>query len=222
MTKYLVATALSLCSAALQAAAIPGLYNTGVDDGGTPLAGGAVDPHYSLVFSADPAFPGPDAIVASTIPNGFWLPNSATSKWIAPAADQNFGVPHLPGNYGYQLEFDLSGFDAASALISGMWATDNSGTLYINGALTANVAAGYNVLVPFFISGGFVSGLNYLDFVVNNAECGGCVNPTGLRVDDISGTAALIPEPESYALLIAGLGLLGFVARRRDRGLTPN
>jgi hypothetical protein len=27
--------------------------------------------------------------------------------------------------------------------------------------------------------------------------------------------SALIPEPETYAMLLAGLGLLGFIARRR-------
>ena len=32
-------------------------------------------------------------------------------------------------------------------------------------------------------------------------------------------TVAAIPEPETYALLLAGLGLLGFVARRRQRKL---
>jgi hypothetical protein len=34
----------------------------------------------------------------------------------------------------------------------------------------------------------------------------------------IQGDAAAIPEPETYALMLAGLGLLGFVARRRERG----
>jgi hypothetical protein len=28
-----------------------------------------------------------------------------------------------------------------------------------------------------------------------------------------------IPEPETYAMLLAGLGLMGFVARRRQRKL---
>jgi hypothetical protein len=31
-------------------------------------------------------------------------------------------------------------------------------------------------------------------------------------------TVTAVPEPESYAMLLAGLGLMGFVARRRARG----
>jgi hypothetical protein len=32
-----------------------------------------------------------------------------------------------------------------------------------------------------------------------------------------AGVMAPIPEPQTYALLLAGLGLLGFAARRRTR-----
>lgn len=38
----------------------------------------------------------------------------------------------------------------------------------------------------------------------------------GLALDNVSVTAA-VPEPETYAMLIAGLGLLGFAARRRKQ-----
>lgn len=33
-----------------------------------------------------------------------------------------------------------------------------------------------------------------------------------------TGTPGVVPEPETYAMLMAGLGLLGFMARRRQRG----
>lgn len=33
-----------------------------------------------------------------------------------------------------------------------------------------------------------------------------------------TGAPGVVPEPETYAMLMAGLGLLGFMARRRQRG----
>ena len=206
-------------TASVQAAAIPGLFNTGVDDSGALLAGGAIDPHYELVASPGDAF-GPSAFAADPIPGGFWVPNSSSSRWIAPTVNQALGSATTPpGDYLYRLSFDLTGLDPSSAQISGKWATDNSGQIFINDTLTANLSLGFGALTTFAVTSGFVAGLNYLDFAVHNLECGGCSNPTGLRVEDIAGTAnvAAIPEPETYALMLAGLGLLGFAARRRTR-----
>ena len=50
------------------------------------------------------------------------------------------------------------------------------------------------------------------------------VNSSGAKVGDlvsegITLTITPIPEPETYAMLLAGLGLMGFVARRRQRKL---
>jgi hypothetical protein len=38
-----------------------------------------------------------------------------------------------------------------------------------------------------------------------------------LETTFIGNTVSVIPEPETYAMLLAGLGLLGFMARRRNR-----
>lgn len=64
-----------------------------------------------------------------------------------------------------------------------------------------------------FSGGSFDSAIfSYVDPSFNPYTGGGGVN-TGLIeiVDNIS----LVPEPETYAMLLAGLGLLGFMARRR-------
>lgn len=40
-------------------------------------------------------------------------------------------------------------------------------------------------------------------------------DPSFTRLDNISVTAAPVPEPETYAMMMAGLGLLAFMAKRR-------
>ena len=39
----------------------------------------------------------------------------------------------------------------------------------------------------------------------------------GSRSTDLRGVVGAIPEPETYALMLGGLGIVGFVARRRRR-----
>jgi hypothetical protein len=42
-------------------------------------------------------------------------------------------------------------------------------------------------------------------------------NDHGLAIDNLSFSVAAVPEPETYAMLLAGLGLLGFAGRRRGQ-----
>ncbi len=42
-----------------------------------------------------------------------------------------------------------------------------------------------------------------------------CINPNNASMQTSIGSTSPIPKLETYAMLLAGLGLLGFVARRR-------
>jgi len=194
--------------------AIPGLFNTGVDDNGDPLPGGvgSIDPHYTI--TENPNGTGPDARVEDAIP-GAWVPNSSTSQWIGPDFDT---AASAGGDYSYETTFDLTGFYPATAEISGVWATDNAGLdILLNGVVVHSGNGGYGLLTGFTIPIGspFVEGINTLTFRLNNAGVG----YTGLRVEDLVGTAVRIPEPSSILLLgLAGVGLLLAGRRRRPRG----
>src|SRR5947209_3623181 len=72
----------------------PRTFNTGVDDTGAALDNYSVDPHYQIIASADPRFPGPETFVVNDtrfpIVTGDWMASSTNSKWIAPQPDQNY------------------------------------------------------------------------------------------------------------------------------------
>ena len=81
-----------------------------------------------LIISADTNFPGPDSIVVSSNPG--WLANGPDSRWIAPKGDQSFApgtAGNAPGDYAYQISFDLSGFNLGTVKLTGQWAVDSEG-----------------------------------------------------------------------------------------------
>lgn len=63
------------------------------------------------------------------------------------------------------------------------------------------------------VNTGFLAGANVLELVVTKVQ-NPSGNPTGLRTELVSSVSA-IPEPSSSALLLVGLGVVGWVARRR-------
>jgi len=190
---------------------IDGLYNTGVDNLGNALANSTVgDLHYSLIASPQ------ESITTTKIgtavggwPIGPWLGDSAQSAWIGP----NTAVFEGPvGDYVYRTTFSLNQVNPNTASILGRWSTDNLGIeIYLNGVRTGHFTNGdFGTWTSFALSSGFVSGVNTIDFKLNNG--GG---PTGLRVEFLSSSVAPVPEPDVYAMLVAGIGLLGAVARKR-------
>jgi hypothetical protein len=215
MKRILRAGAIALATfGSAHAASITGLKNTGLGDGGSG------DTNYTLTAASS------DTYIDSTVPvishDGQWpinpwLANSDVSKWITPTShqDQTFDAWGT-GTYTYSLTFDLTGYNATTAAFTGRFAADNVVTVKLNDVVIGT-ANGFTDWTAFSANSGFVSGANSLDFIVTNwAQTSG--NPTGLRVEFASSSImAAVPEPETYAMLLAGLGLMGFVARRRQQ-----
>jgi len=132
--------------------------------------------------------------------NPVWLPNSSTSEWIGPAANALTAVGGPPGQYIFQTTFDLSASDVANAELMGRLAADNSVQIFLNRVNTGMGASGFDHFTPFQVQTVFVQGVNRLDFVVTNDDCGPlCVNPTGLRVEY---RRTEVPEPATFTYFL--------------------
>ncbi len=206
----LLATAAILGTTVASYAAPITLFNTGVDEAGTPLGNTAADPHY--ILTSVPS--GTSGVRVANSSNGFpippWIGDNSLSAWIGPNSDAALNGPI--GDYIYETTFNLSGLTASTASIAGQWSVDNAGSdILLNGVSSGSTAAGFNKFDAFKITNGFHDGLNTLDFVVRNF--GG---PTGLRVE-MTGTAdsTSVPEPVSLAVLGSGLFAAGLFRRKR-------
>lgn len=206
------ATAAILFSAPASAVAITGLYNTGAG-----FAAGSKDTHYTLAVTSGSTVltsANPYVTTDNVWPVNPWLANTAASKWLTPSADQAQSYdPSQDGLYKYSLTFSLAGYNVSSASFAGRFAADNAAQVYLNGSLLGS-SGGFDSWATFTAASGFVAGLNTVEFVVRNyANASG--NPTGLRAEFTSSSVSAVPEPASAALFMTGLGLMGFLARRR-------
>jgi PEP-CTERM motif len=108
----------------------------------------------------------------------------------------------------YTLNFDYSG--------SGFWALYNTGTSLFE---STGPLVQFSSAAPASNTSSLTlaSSSNYkLYFGSIGAGLPGMT--TGLQLDNVSVAAVSpVPEPESYAMLLAGLGALGFVSRRRQQ-----
>lgn len=199
------------------------LFNTGVNGNGGVLNKNADDPDFQVSINGAPAV---NSQVGTTDINGNWLATSSVSAWVTPYQNANQSLDaNADGKYVYTETFTLSGLnDFASLSIAGRWAADNYGVMKLNGHEVSVISKGtgasqydnFKTWHDFTISDYFVNGTNTFTWeVTNTAQASG--NPSGLRVEfgDVCVTALPVPEPDSYAMILAGLGLMGFVARRR-------
>ena len=59
------------------------------------------------------------------------------------------------------------------------------------------------------------SGVTSLTLTSDHKLLPGVLHSYKVSAADLAGYTAPVPEPESWAMLVAGLGLIGFAARRR-------
>ncbi|MCC7375916.1 MAG: hypothetical protein IT581_14760 [Verrucomicrobiales bacterium] len=197
----------------VQALPIGGLWNTGVDSEGKPLASGALETHYSATL---PTGSNPAYQMRTVLLPGSYVRNPSDAAWIGPSLTATEGalVDDPVGEYAYRLSFNLTGLSAASAIISGLWASDNNSSIWLNGVNTG-LRVGFEQfggLTSFSIFDGmlglnglpihFQESRNTLEFLVYNGS--GWGNPSALLVSHLSGSAQGVPDQGSLLMLLGG------------------
>ena len=128
--------------------------------------------------------------------NSWYSPDTSLANWIGPVPQtaQLYGYSYA-GNYTYRIYFDLVSpnniaINPSNFSLNGAWSVADTASLLINGIDTGNYLSGSsNSLSPFYITGGFVQGRNYLDFNIQSAWPSGSsvystlANPLGLLVE---------------------------------------
>ncbi|WP_036307749.1 PEP-CTERM sorting domain-containing protein [Methylophilus sp. 5] len=212
MKNLVLVAAMGLASVNAYAVDIVGLYNTGAS-----FSAGAQDTNYALSSTTTTVGSNGYVTANGSFPlAGNWLANTATSSWLTPTASQGETLdPSVDGLYTWTTTFDLTGYDAASASFNAQFAADNSAIVYLNGN-QIGTSSGFSSWSTFSATAGnFVAGVNTLSFVVTN-QAQDFGNPTGLRVEFLTSNVATVPEADTYALMLAGFGLMGLVARRKN------
>lgn len=171
-------------------------------------------------------------------------PGYGNSRGIYVSADTNFSISSL-GEFGYPIGNDtlVASIFASNGISRGALLASNAASFPLDGSamswndipLNFTFAAGQKYVLdvgftaPYqandletfywiYPSGGtstFDVG-GFLTVSHGDATIAGIPSPNPLIADFRIGVGvAAVPEPETYAMLLAGLGLLGFLARRR-------
>jgi stress response protein SCP2 len=194
------------------------VFATGVGNDGKVLSVGNTDPHWSIVDMTGSTPINKTAFVAAAHPA--YLPNSTVgtvgSSWIATTSTTNTG--YAPGTYLFRTTFDLTGLDPSTASLSIRFAVDDQvSVVKLNGATTGITGSGFSAMSgPFTVAGGFVSGVNTLEFTVVNGGPGG--NPSGFRAL-LSGTASPAVILDTTPPVLSGLHDVTYEATNAAIGL---
>jgi hypothetical protein len=214
----LAVAGLVAATTSVHAVTIPGLNNTGTS------TSFSVDPNYrfsvtsgTATGTACGAFLCGVTTADGAFPLTVWASNitSAASKWITPSANaaQNYD-PVSNGIYVFTETFDLTGYLPGTASFSGRFMADNSATIQLNGGPVLATSNSFTSWTTFSAASGFIAGINTVTFTLTN-QATPAGNPTGLRVEFTASDVTAVPEPSALLLSLAGLAMVGGLAKRR-------
>ncbi len=187
-------------------------FATGQDSGGAiQTTGDSQDANWTATYTTTvPTY-------VTTSSNADWYGNwgdivSSNSSWIAPYPDNAYGN----GNYFYTYTFNLSGYNLATAVFSGMqFSQDDSGIVALNGNLLVSegyIGGGAYYFTPFSVpASDLVNGINTLTVTQDGTD-------DYLEAMRFEGTLTVSSVPIPGALLLFGPGLVGLAAIKRQFG----
>ena len=208
-------------AALLSAAATLG----GVGTAHAAVYAGTWDPNYggifpSLGWQASALFEVPDACAAT---DGFKLIGSCAGFDVLSAKVELYNVAApgtILGTYALDTEVPITGITIGGGQLTGV----DSSFFASFVPLLAIAGNGENVQYSFslILFGGNKAQLIYAKPAGTSPTCSNPLTPVlgaecGVSANAAIGVFAPVPEPETYALMLAGLGAIGFAARRRRR-----
>ena len=233
--------ALALAGLAGQASAgtvdatLSATYYSVPNNGASPDFGGSGTPNVAVGSTL-----GPDGLpVVSSSSPGVKMINAANELlWWTPSAivtqtgtgtislpyDSNMYAPNSTGSTDAQ-QFETAVFKgdftlASAGVVSFQLGSDDDSFIYVDGVLIGQNPGIHAVTNVDFDSPSLSSGDHSIEVFYADREYSGAVLSLNLLSTDVVITPPpAIPEPSSWALLVAGMGAVGALARRRKSSI---